>query len=150
MPDAEGTGNHRVEASRSAARPTPEVRHPDDQDQPDEGPAMSGTGAMPAGNAMDHWATAMPSPDATKPGSMPNTESTPLPGETEERIPVLRDAGAVTCGSAPCATPQARPGSDRRARVLHGEAFPSLDAERPAAGCGAPLPAVCCGIRSGS
>ena len=65
-----------------------DIRNPDDQDQPDEGPTMSGVGAMPGGNAMDHWATAMPSADATKPGSMPDTESTLLPGETEERLPV--------------------------------------------------------------
>ena len=65
-----------------------DIRNPDDQDQPDEGPTMSGVGAMPGGNAMDHWATPMPSADATKPGSMPDTESTPLPGETEERLPV--------------------------------------------------------------
>jgi hypothetical protein len=65
-----------------------DIRNPDDQDQPDEGPTLSGVGAMPSGNAMDHWATAMPSADATKPESMPDTESTLLPGETEERLPV--------------------------------------------------------------
>ena len=32
---------------------------------------MSGTGASPAGNAMDHWNTAMPNTDATKPETMP-------------------------------------------------------------------------------
>ena len=30
----------------------------------------------------------MASPDATKPEAMRNTAPTPLPGETEERIPV--------------------------------------------------------------
>jgi hypothetical protein len=61
---------------------------PDTQDNPDEGPSMSGTGAQPSGNAMDHWATALPNADATKPETMPNTVSKPLPGETEDREPV--------------------------------------------------------------
>ncbi len=88
MPNAEGTGNHRVEGVEKRSTDDPGIRHPDDQDQPDEGPALSGTGAMPAGNAMNHWGTAMPSADATKPETMPQTTSTPLPGETEERLPV--------------------------------------------------------------
>lgn len=61
---------------------------PDTEDNPDEGPAMSGAGAQPSGSEMDHWATAQPNPDATKPDSMPNTASTPMPGETEDREPV--------------------------------------------------------------
>ena len=88
MPNAEGTGNHRVEGVEKRSTGDDAIRNPDDQDQPEERPAMSGTGAMPSGSAMDHWDTAMPSADATKSGSMPDTESTPLPGETEERIPV--------------------------------------------------------------
>jgi hypothetical protein len=48
-----------------------ETRDPETMDNPDEGPTMSGTGASPAGNAMDHWATAMPNTDATKPETMP-------------------------------------------------------------------------------
>ena len=88
MPNAEGTGNHRVEGVEKRSTADSDVRHPDDQDQLDEGPSMSGVGAMPSGNAMDHWTTAMPSADATTPETMPDTESTPLPGETEERIPV--------------------------------------------------------------
>ena len=47
------------------------VKDPEDQDTPDEGPSMSGAGAAPAGNAMDHWNTAMPNTDATKPETMP-------------------------------------------------------------------------------
>jgi hypothetical protein len=48
---------------------------------------LSGAGAEPAGNAMDHWATAMPNTDATKPETMPNTETEPLPGETRDSNP---------------------------------------------------------------
>ncbi len=47
------------------------VRDPETQDNPDEGPTLTGTGAQPAGNAMDHWNTAMPNTDATKPETMP-------------------------------------------------------------------------------
>ncbi len=85
---AEGEGNHRVEGVEERSGEDPDVRHPDDQEQPDKGPAMSGAGAAPSGNAMDHWATSQPSADATKPETMPNTASTPLPGETEDRDPV--------------------------------------------------------------
>ena len=48
-----------------------ESRDPEDQENPDSGPTMSGAGASPGGNAMDHWATAMPNADATKPETMP-------------------------------------------------------------------------------
>ena len=48
-----------------------DVRDPENQDNPDEGPTMTGAGAEPGGNAMDHWATAMPNTDATKPETMP-------------------------------------------------------------------------------
>jgi hypothetical protein len=65
-----------------------DVRDPDTLDQPDEGPTMTGAGAEPGGNAMDHWNTASPNTDATKPETMPHTKSTPLPGETEDRTPV--------------------------------------------------------------
>ena len=61
---------------------------PGDKASPDEGPAMSGAGAQPSGNAMDHWATGQPTPDATRPETMPHTKSSPLPGETEDREPV--------------------------------------------------------------
>ena len=48
-----------------------EARDPQTLDNPDEGPTMTGGGAEPGGNAMDHWATAMPNADATKPETMP-------------------------------------------------------------------------------
>ena len=61
------------------------VRDPESQDNPDEGPTMGGPGAQPGGNAMDHWNTAMPNTDATKPETMPKalggTEETPNPIE---------------------------------------------------------------------
>ena len=47
------------------------VRDPETQENPDEGPAMSGAGAGAGGSSMDHWNTAMPSTDATKPETMP-------------------------------------------------------------------------------
>lgn len=56
-----------------------EARDPETQDNPDEGPTMSGAGAEPGGNAMDHWNTAMPNTDATKPETMPKA----LGGEGE-------------------------------------------------------------------
>jgi len=79
---------HQVEGVEERSADDDEIRHPDDQASPDEGPAMSGGGAMPSGNSMDHWATSQPNVDATKPETMPNTASTPLPGETEDRDPV--------------------------------------------------------------
>lgn len=79
--EEEGTETVDDDAGRS-------IRHPDDQASPDDGPAMTPGGAMPSGNAMDHWATSQPNADATKPETMPNTASTPLPGETEDREPV--------------------------------------------------------------
>ena len=88
MSNAEGAGQPSVEGVEERSPDDPGIQHPDTQDQPDDGPAMSGAGAGPGGNAMDHWATAMPNTDATKPETMPNTESTPLPGETADRDPV--------------------------------------------------------------
>jgi hypothetical protein len=62
------------------------VKDPQAQDNPDSGPTMSGAGAEPGGNAMDHWATAMPNTDATKPETMPEalggTGETPNPDES--------------------------------------------------------------------
>jgi hypothetical protein len=49
----------------------PDVRDPQDQENPDEGATMTGAGATTGGNSMDHWNTAMPSADATKPETMP-------------------------------------------------------------------------------
>lgn len=37
---------------------------------------------------MNHWASALPNTHATNPETMPNTKSTPMPGETAERTPV--------------------------------------------------------------
>lgn len=88
MPNAEGNGNHRVEGVQERSPDDADINAPDDQEQLDEGPAMSGTGAMPSGSLMNHWATASPNADATKPESMPHTTSTPMPGETEHRLPV--------------------------------------------------------------
>jgi hypothetical protein len=48
-----------------------EGEDPQEQDNPDSGPTMTGAGAEPSGNAMDHWNTAMPNTDATKPETMP-------------------------------------------------------------------------------
>ena len=65
-----------------------EIDQPDDLEQPDEGPALSGAGAMPGGSNMNHWKTAAPGADATDPNSMPGTKSTPMPDETEIRTSV--------------------------------------------------------------
>lgn len=47
------------------------AQDPETQDNPDEGATMTGAGATAGGNAMDHWNTAMPNTDATKPETMP-------------------------------------------------------------------------------
>ena len=64
----------------------PAVRPPQDQDNPDEGATMTGAGAVAGGSAMDHWKTAMPNTDATKPETMPEalggTGETPNPIES--------------------------------------------------------------------
>jgi len=65
-----------------------EIREPADQEQLEGGPAMSAGGAIPSGSVMNHWATASPNADATRPATMPHTVSTALPGETEDRVPV--------------------------------------------------------------
>lgn len=61
-------------------------RDPQSLDNPEEGPGMTGGGAMPSGSAMDHWATAMPNADATKPETMPEalggSGETPNPEES--------------------------------------------------------------------
>jgi len=62
----------------------PAVRDPQDQDNPDDGPTMTGAGAEPGGNAMDHWNTAMPNADATKPETMPQA----LGGTGETQNPI--------------------------------------------------------------
>ena len=72
MPGQEVEGAELEETGR-------ESQDPESLDNPDEGPAMSGSGAEPGGNAMDHWNTAMPNTDATKPETMPEA----LGGEGE-------------------------------------------------------------------
>jgi len=91
--NASGEGHHRVEGVEGGgihedAKGDPDARDAGNDESPEDGPAMSGAGAQPGGSAMDHWATASPNTDATKPETMPNTPSTPLPGETEDRTPV--------------------------------------------------------------
>jgi hypothetical protein len=72
MPGQEVEGAEIEESNR-------ESRDPETMDNPDEGPTMTGGGAEPGGNAMDHWNTAMPNTDATKPETMPEA----LGGEGE-------------------------------------------------------------------
>ena len=66
------------------------VKHPDDQEQLDGGPSMASMagGTATGGSIMNSWKTASPSADATKPESMPQTKSTPRPGETVNRTAV--------------------------------------------------------------
>ena len=80
----QGLGEGKGEVSGVDARDEgdDDVRDPESLDNPDEGPALSGVGAIPGGNAMDHWDTAMPSPDATKPETMP--EALGGTGETRD------------------------------------------------------------------
>jgi hypothetical protein len=75
MPGQEVEGATAEEANR-------ESRDPEDQENPDDGPTMTGAGAEPGGNAMDHWNTAKPSTDATKPETMP--EALGGTGETQK------------------------------------------------------------------
>ncbi|HEX3623729.1 MAG TPA: hypothetical protein VHT97_15550 [Acidimicrobiales bacterium] len=82
MPQAAGEGNHRREGVEERDVSDDAVRDPQDQDNPDNGPAMTGAGAEPGGNSMSHWATAMPNADATKPETMPQTGTTPRSNET--------------------------------------------------------------------
>ena len=66
-----GDGPSQVSGVEARDEDDDEVRDPELNDNPDEGPAMSGAGAAPGGNAMDHWNTAFPNTDATKPETMP-------------------------------------------------------------------------------
>ena len=88
MPNTAGDGNLRVEGAEIRSADDADIKQPDDQEQLEEGPAMSGGGAMPGGSVMNHWKTASPNADATDPDSMPRTKSTPMPGETEIRTSV--------------------------------------------------------------
>ena len=78
----EGEGIH------ESAKGDPEARDAGNEESPHGGTTMTPGGAMPSGGAMDHWATANPNTDALKPETMPNTKSTPMPGETKDRDPV--------------------------------------------------------------
>lgn len=88
MPNAAETGSDRVEGLEVRSADDADIEHPDDQEQLEEGPALSGAGAMPGGSTMNHWDTASPNADATVPSSMPRTKSTPMPGETKNRTSV--------------------------------------------------------------
>jgi hypothetical protein len=88
MPNAAGERNDHVDGVEIRDTDDADIKHPDDQEQLEEGPAMSGGGAMPSGSIMNHWQTASPNADATDPDSMPHTKSTPMPGETEIRLSV--------------------------------------------------------------
>ncbi len=83
MPQAAGEGHHRAEGVDERATDDPQVKDPETQDNPDEGPTMTGAGAEPGGNSMSHWATAMPNADATKPETMPNGGTTPRSNDTD-------------------------------------------------------------------
>ncbi len=85
MPDAAEDEHPGVKGAEDR---DPAFKDPSTLEQPDGGPAMGASGAVPSGNAFNHWHTANPSADATKPETMPNTKSTPEPGETEDRKPV--------------------------------------------------------------
>ena len=90
MSQGAGDGIHGVESDeeREDDEQDPRSRDAGSHDSPDHGTTMTPGGAMPSGGAMDHWATAMPNTDATRPETMPNTESEPLPGETRDSDPV--------------------------------------------------------------
>ena len=88
MPNAEGQGTRTVAGVETQSAEDAGIRHPDGQEQPDGGPVLSTGGAMPGGSTMNHWATASPDADATKPETMPHTKSTPMPGETKRRTSV--------------------------------------------------------------
>ena len=88
MPNAASEGHDQVGDAEIRSADGADIKHPDDQEQLEEGPAMSGAGAGPGGSIMNHWETASPNADATDPDSMPHTKSTPMPGETEIRTSV--------------------------------------------------------------
>ncbi len=88
MPNTDRQGSPDVAGVETRSAADAGIRHPDDQEQLDEGPVFTSGGAMSGGSSMNHWATASPGADATKPETMPHTKSTPLPGETEIRLSV--------------------------------------------------------------
>lgn len=88
MPNTDDQGTRAVTGVETRSAADAEIRHPDDQEQLDEGPVFTSGGVMSGGSSMNHWATASPDVDATKPETMPHTKSTPLPGETKTRLSV--------------------------------------------------------------
>lgn len=88
MPNTDSQGTRAVAGVETRSAADAGIRHPDDQEQLDEGPAFTAGGAMSGGSSMNHWTTASPDADATKPETMPHTKSTPLPGETKNRLSV--------------------------------------------------------------
>ena len=88
MPNTDGQGTRTVAGVEERSAADAGIRHPDDQEQLDEGPAMTAGGAMSGGSTMNHWETASPDADATTPETMPHTKSTPLQGETKNRLSV--------------------------------------------------------------
>ena len=65
------------------------TQDPDDLEQLEGGPSMpSMGGGASSGSIMNSWETASPNTDATRPETMPHSESTPLPGETVHRTAV--------------------------------------------------------------
>lgn len=64
------------------------IHNPDAKEQLDQGPVFTAGGAVPGGSSMNHWTTAYPDTDPTKPETMPHTKSTPRPGETKNRVSV--------------------------------------------------------------
>jgi hypothetical protein len=81
-----GDGPSQVSGVEARDASDPDVRDPETNQNPDDGPTMTGGGAAPGGNAMDHWNTANPNTDATKPETMPKalggTGETPSAQET--------------------------------------------------------------------
>ncbi len=81
-----GDGPSEVSGVEARDESDDDIRDPESLDNPDEGPTMSGAGAGPGGNAMDHWNTANPNTDATKPETMPKalggTGEDPNPSES--------------------------------------------------------------------
>lgn len=86
--NTDDTGNRSAAGVETRSTAAADIRQPDDQEQLDDGPAMTTGGAMPGGSTMNHWVTASPDADATRPETMPHTKSTPMPGETKRRTSV--------------------------------------------------------------
>ena len=88
MPNTDGQRTRAVAGVETESGEDAGIRHPDDQEQLNDGPTLTGGGAMSGGSSMNQWVTASPDADATRPDTMPHTKSTPLPGETKYRLSV--------------------------------------------------------------